>query len=172
MSECCSRCIIRNPLEGNLSEETVLVPAWQQLGNPGRRHDPAEPRGDQLLPGCTAVCHPRSPRPTFGPAEPGWEQMGPDGVTPGTRGHRDEPVPMVPVPGCRACSARCCRRRLWGCRGFIARLCSPCFSPSAMPRASPYRPELLVLWGPWRALLCSPPPCPAYHHQQHCSVKP
>lgn len=34
MSERCSRCIIHNPLEGNLLEETVPGPAWEQLGNP------------------------------------------------------------------------------------------------------------------------------------------
>lgn len=119
MSECCSRCIIRNPLEGNLSEETVPAPAWQQLGNPGRQRGPAQPGGDQLLPGRTAVCHPCSPRPTFGPTEPGWEQMGPDGITPGACGHQDEPMPTVPMPGWHARSAQLCGRRMLGCEGSL-----------------------------------------------------
>ena len=54
MNECCSRCIIRNPLEGNLLEETVPVPARQQLGNPGRRRGPAQPGG--------ISCSPAAPR--------------------------------------------------------------------------------------------------------------
>lgn len=98
MNECCSRCIIRNPLEGNLSEETVPVPAWQQLGNPGRRHGPAQPGGISCSPAAPR-CVTRTRRdPHLVPPSPGgsrWGQMESHQEHTGTR---TSPCPRCPCP--------------------------------------------------------------------------
>lgn len=85
------------------------MPARQQLGNPAAR----TARGDQLLPGRSALGHPCWPRPTFGAAEPGpsrWSQMESHQEHTGTR---TSPCPRCP------CLAGTPRKEGEGCRGCL-----------------------------------------------------
>lgn len=177
MSECCSRCIIRNPLEGNLSEETVPVPAWQQLGNPGRRHGPAQPGGISCSPAAPRrVTRRVSPALTATHIQSRRAGMGADGTSwSHTRSTRA-------AGRARAHGAHGAHAGLWlplssalqegdeAVRGIAAGFPPPRCSPPVVPRSSPLCPVLPV-WGPQRAPLGSPPPRPAYQHQQNCSVK-